>query len=121
MSKSIFGLDAISLVRYLFIFIALVMFLFGLGTLLRVNQNPDHRVLYLVYAVLMFVDAAPMLACGLFIAGRKQVYWFAVGFLALNIILIITDQFGIPDFLYLSINAITLGLLTSARKKFLDS
>ena len=87
---------------------------------MRINQNPGHKAMYLVYAILFFGDAVLMFICGLFVGRQKQVYWFAIVFLSLNIILTITDQFGVVDFLFLWLNLMILGILIFARKSFLS-
>jgi lysylphosphatidylglycerol synthetase-like protein (DUF2156 family) len=114
------SISPIQLARYLFIVAASLLLIFGTGTLLRITQNPDQKVMYLVYAILMFGDAALMFTCGMFIGRQKRVYWFAIVFLSLNIILTITDQFGIIDFLFLWFNSMILGLLIFARNKLLS-
>ena len=110
--------SSVFLVRYLFFVNAAVLLVFGIGTLLRITQNPDSRIMYLVYAVLMFADAAVMLACGLYITGRRKlIYRLAAAVLCLNIILTITDQFWVIDFLFLLLNAVALGFLVAGRKE----
>jgi lysylphosphatidylglycerol synthetase-like protein (DUF2156 family) len=115
-----FSINPIQLARYLFIVAASVLLIFSMGTLLRINQKPDHKVMYLVYAILFFGDAALMFICGLFVGRQKRVYWFAIVFLSLNIVLTITDQFGVVDFLFLWLNLMILGILIFARKSFLS-
>jgi lysylphosphatidylglycerol synthetase-like protein (DUF2156 family) len=113
------SIHPVQLARYLFFVAASLLLIFSIGTLLRIYQNPDHRVMYLVYATLFLGDAALMFICGLFVGKQKRVYWFAVVLLSLNIVLTITDQFGIIDFLFLWFNLIILGILIFARKSFL--
>jgi hypothetical protein len=114
------SINPVNLARYLFIVAASLLLIFGIGTLLRINPNPDHKVMYLVSAILFLGDAALMFICGLFVDKQKRVYWFAIGFLSLNIVLTITDQFGVIDFLFLWFNLIILGILILARKSFLS-
>jgi len=114
------SINPVQLARYLFFVAVSVLLIFGVGTLLRINQNPDQKVMYLVYAILFLGDAVLMFMCGLFVAKQKRVYWFAVVLLSLNIVLSITDQFGVVDFLFLWFNLIILGILIFAREGFLS-
>src|SRR5512138_117606 len=108
MAKVFFSLNSVSLVRYLFFFIASVLFLFGAVTLLRINQNPGNMFLYVIYASLMFSDAVVFLVCGLFVERRRLVYWFAVSLLSINILGTIFDQVGLVDLLFVLLCAIIL-------------
>jgi lysylphosphatidylglycerol synthetase-like protein (DUF2156 family) len=114
------SINLANLSRYLFFVAASLLLIFSMATLLRISQNPVHRVMYLVYAILFFGDAVLMFICGLFVGRQKRVYWFAIVFLSLNIVLTITDQFGIIDFLYLWLNLMILGILIFARNSFLS-
>ena len=120
MPKPNLATDPFQLARYLFIVATSLLLIFGIGTLMRINQNPGHKAMYLVYAILFFGDAVLMFICGLFVGRQKQVYWFAIVFLSLNIILTITDQFGVVDFLFLWLNLMILGILIFARNSFLS-
>jgi hypothetical protein len=109
-----------SLVQYSFFFTTFVLAVFGVNSFLRITPNPDLKVLYTVYAILMFGDAIAMLLCGLFINRRiPAVFWFAVTVLSLNIMLTIFDQFGLVDLLFVLLNTSTLGLVLNLRKEFL--
>jgi hypothetical protein len=109
-----------SLVQYLFFFTALVLTAFGVNSMFRVSPNPDLKMIYMMYAILILGDALAMLFCGLLIKGRiKAVFWFAATILSLDIVLTIFDQFGLIDFLFSLLNIITLTLLLVLRKEFL--
>jgi hypothetical protein len=118
MRKSFFPLKNISLVRHLLFFAAAVLFLLGMVTLLRLNRFPGQTTLYMIYAALMFADGVVMLTCALLIEGRKQVYWFAVFMLGMNIILTIFDDFGLADLLFVLMCAAVLGALFLFRRQF---
>ena len=62
----------ILLVRYLLIFTTAILFIFGAGSFLRTSANPDMKVMYLIYAVLMLGDGAAMLVSGLLINKQKK-------------------------------------------------
>lgn len=107
-------------VRYLFFITAIVLLVFGAGSFMRMNGNPDMKIIYGIYAVLMFGDAIAMLICGLYINRQmKAIFGFAVMVLSLNIVLTIFDQFGLIDLLFLLLNVITLVALLVFRKEFL--
>lgn len=106
--------------RYLFFITALALAILGAGSFMRVNQNPDMKIMYAIYAFLMFGDGLAMLVCGFYIHRQiKAIYWFAVIVLSLNIVLTIFDQFGWIDFLFLLLNVITLAALFVRRKELL--
>jgi hypothetical protein len=54
MLKSNLSINPVKLARYLFFVAASVLLIFGVGTLLRINQNPEQIVMYLFYAILFF-------------------------------------------------------------------
>lgn len=111
---------AIFLVRSLFFITAIVLVVFGAGSFMRANGNPDLKIAYIIYAVLMLGDAIAMLVCGLYIVRQmKAIYWFAVIILSLNIVLTIFDQFGLIDFLFSLLNLVTIAALLVFRKEFL--
>ena len=115
-------LSAFQLARYFFLFTFVILVVFGVGSLLRIGTNPDHKVMYIFYAVIMFVDAAAMLFCGLLLNKRtKLIFFLSITVLAGNILPAIFDQFGLSDLLFLLLNLITLAFLLIARKEFLPA
>lgn len=112
-------LPALQLTRSLFLFTAVVLVLFGVGSLLRINLNPDRTGLYTFYAFAMFGDAAVMAFCARYLyKGTKSIFYFSVVVLVLNIVLTVFDQFGLADLVFVLLNLITLLLLLLARKEF---
>jgi len=104
----------------LFYFSAVALAALGIGSLLRLDQNSNMKVMYIIYAVLMFGDALAMLLCGYFINRKiKSVFWFAALVPGLNIALTIFDQFGWIDLLFVLLNIVTLISLFAFRKDFL--
>lgn len=106
--------------RYLFLLTAAILALFGVGSLMRIGENPARTALYAFYALLMFADAVVMLFC-YFQLNRKSkpVYWLAFIVLSLNIVFTIFDQVGLADILFMLLNAVTLAALHLSRKDFL--
>ena len=111
---------SITLVRFLFFITAIVLAALSAGSFMRINGNPDMKIAYSIYAILMFGDAIATLVCGLYLGRQmKVIYWFAVFVILLNIILTIFDQFGLIDLLFLLLNVVTLVALIAARKELL--
>ena len=116
------NLSAFQLTRYLLLLTVAVLIVFGIGSLLRIGENPDRTILYVFYAVLMVGDAALMTFCALQLHKRtKFIFYVSVIVLSLNILPTIFDQFGLADLLFLLLNLITLVFLITARKEFLAS
>ena len=115
-------LTTFQLTRYFFLFTVVILAVFGIGSLLRINENPDRTILYTFYALAIFGDAAAISLCvWLLIKRTKFGFYLSVVVLALNIFLTIFDQFGMVDFLFLLLNLVTLILLILARKEFLPA
>lgn len=111
--------STLQVLRYLFLFTAAILVVFGFGSFMRIGENSNRVVLYALYALLMFGDAAAMLICAFQLhRKKKQIFRLAVIFLALNIVLAIFDQFGFIDLLFLLLNLITLIIVLVARKEF---
>jgi hypothetical protein len=115
-------LSAFQLTYYFFLLTFVILVVFGIGSLLRIGNNPNHMVLYVFYALVMFGDATVMLFCGLQLNKRtKLIFFLAVSVLAFNIIPTIFDQFGLADLLFVLLNLLTLAFLLIARKEFLPA
>ncbi len=111
---------AVPLVRSLFFITTTALIVLGAGTFMRLDNNPSMKIIYVIYAVLMFGDALAMLLCGLYITQQPRlIYGFAVIVLSLNIVLTIFDQFGMIDLLFSLLNLATLIPLLLFRKEFL--
>lgn len=115
-------LSAFKLTRYLLVFTVVVLTTFGVGSLLRVNANPDRIFLYMFYAAAMFGDAAANSIC-IWLLNKRMKFAFhvSVTILVLNIIPTIFDQFGLIDLLFVLLNLFTLITLIIARKEFLPA
>jgi hypothetical protein len=112
-------LSAFQVTRYLFLLSAVILAVFGVGSLMRSGGN---AALYVFYALAMFGDAALMLLFYFQLGTRKRlVYGLAVTVLLLNIILTIFDQVGLVDILFMFLNLIALVSLYLARKEFLPA
>ncbi len=115
-------LTSLQLARYLFLFTAVVLIVFGVGSLLRINENSNRAGLYAFYAALMFFDALLMAFCAFQLPKRsKWIFNFSAFVLVLNILLTIFDQFGVVDLLFVLLNAAAFALLVLTRKEFLPA
>ncbi|MBK8422241.1 hypothetical protein [Candidatus Villigracilis saccharophilus] len=105
--------------RFLFFLTAVILAVLSVLSLLRSFMGSDLRI-YIVYSILMAVDAACMFVCGLFLNRKiKLLFWFAFMLLGLNILLTIFDQFGLIDLLFVLLNIGTLASLIIFRRELL--
>ena len=108
--------------RYFFLFTAVILAVFGIGSILRINDHPDNVLLYGFYGFAMVGDAIAMLLCVWMLNKRmKFAFHLSVIVLALNILPAIFDQFGVADLFFILLNLFTLALLIAARKEFLPA
>lgn len=112
-------LSAFEVTRYLFLFTAIVLTVFGVGSILRVFGNPERTSLYIFYSLVFFGDAVLMWFCARQLPKKtKFIFFFSALVLALNIFPAILDQFGLVDFLFLLLNISTAFELFMSRKEF---
>jgi hypothetical protein len=106
----------LKLTRSLFFINAAVWLIFGfLGFMRAVTSTSDLR---LILSVLMIANAAVMIWFGVMIVtGRNWVFFLAILYMALNVVLSITDQFGWIDALILLLNLCVLGMLFITRHR----
>ena len=106
-------LSAFQLTRYLFVFMVVILIVFGIGSLFAS---------YPFYAVIMFGDGAVMALCAWQLNKRtKFIFYFSIFVLALNIIPTIFDQFGLADLFFVLLNVAILISLVVARREFLPA
>jgi hypothetical protein len=107
-------------VQALFFLNAAIWLAFGIGSLVRLaHRNPDQPITAAVVAILMFGNVGAMLGAGLGLGRRRRwLYTLALLVLAVNIILTVTDRFGIFDLITLIIDVALLGLLIATRKLY---
>ena len=68
--------------------------------------------------ILMVINAAILYWLGWGIARRRVFFYFGIGYLLLNILLTITDQFGLLDLLTMLIDIVLVILLIAKHKIF---
>jgi hypothetical protein len=73
-----------------------------------------------IVAGLMFANALAMLLLALIIGKRRRIYYFlALAVLAVNILLTVTDEFGLLDLVVLLLGLAILVLLVGGRRRYL--
>lgn len=103
---------AIQAIRYLFYLCAAIWVVFGIINIIRFGFASSTMLLIIT---LMFSNAAVMYFSGLWLRYQnKWGYLFAAGILGLNILLTITDQFGIFDLITLALYLLLAGLMIGA-------
>ncbi len=97
--------------RGLFLLNAVIWLALGMTSLFRADDSGLGAIAWIV-AALLLVNAAGMLVCGVFVGRRRPVYYVIAGaFLLANLVLTVTDQFGLLDLATLLIDVVILGLL----------
>lgn len=108
--------------RGLFLVNAVVWLAFGIASLVQAVSGADPIVWRWVYGVLMLVNAGLMLWFGSRITtASRQVFFFAILYVALIIVVSIMDQFGAVDAVFLALNLALLGLLFITRTRILQA
>ena len=108
------------LAQAIFILNAGIWIFLAIGTVLSgITKNADRLVMAAVLAVFMVGNAAGMALFAVFIGKRNRwLYFSAVAFLLLNIILTVTDQVGIWDWVTLVIDILLFGILIVIRGRY---
>jgi hypothetical protein len=107
---------AVKITRNFFYLLAAFWFVVGIGFLTQY----DGSILYYLIAGLMFASIFVFVAL---VANNttKSVYWLAVIYLVICIILTIADEFGLADFVGLILLLIPLVIMLSYQKEFFKS
>jgi len=104
--------------RILFLANALIWVGLGAAMLVRSTAVLGPQVRW-VLAAAMLANAAMMGWLGVRIVnGSRRLYVLALCFLAVNILLTVTDQFGLWDGITLVIDAVLVALLLHMRSRF---
>ena len=106
----------LKLTQILFFVNTAVWLVFGvLGFTQAITSTSDLR---LIYSVLMVANAAVLLWFGVVIVrAQNHIIFLAILYMALNVVLSITDQFGWIDAIILLLNLTILGLLFVTRQR----
>ena len=109
--------NMLKLTRYLFFLNAAVWLAFGIASLLLRALDGGSLVRWVI-TVMMVANAAVMFWFGVkIITGQNRVFFLAILYMALNVALSLTDQFGWIDALILFLNLCLLGLLFLTRHR----
>lgn len=96
----------------LFLLNALIWTALGITSVLRAAGSQGQALTPWVVALLMFPNAIAMLVCGLGIGTRRSLFYIlALAVLAVNILLTLTDQFGLLDLITLVIDLVIFVLI----------
>lgn len=114
------GERAIRIVRALFFLDAAIWLAFAVATYLRLLPGiPDQGAMAGVMAALMLGNAAALAVAGWGLGRQTPIfYFFAVAVLVVNMVLTITDQMGVWDWLILVLEAAMLGLLLAVGQRY---
>jgi hypothetical protein len=104
----------------LFYLNAAIWLLFGIWSLARLAGGESGMVItLLVVALLMFGNVAAMLCCGWGLSRpQRRWYYLALAVVVVNVVLTVTDQFGLFDLITLLVDLVLLGLLLAVRKRY---
>ena len=106
----------LNLIRTLFFVNAAFWLILGMLSAFRFAS--DGSLVRLVYTILMLANAIVMGWFGaMILTGRNWIFFLAILYMALNVVLSVTDQFGWIDALILLLNVVILGLLFVARQR----
>ena len=106
--------------RYLILLASAALVYFGLGTLVNLGSHPELMGLFAAYALFAFIESAILLFCYFRLKARsKKVFWLAFIILVLNAVLVIFDQIGVIDIIYMLLNLVAAATLYLSRKEFL--
>jgi hypothetical protein len=111
---------AVFAAQALFVFSAFAWLLFAVYTLLGMDSaDASQSTTMWMIGVLMLLNTGVMVwvAAGLGKQQRRS-YWLAVALLAINLVLTVTDQMGLYDWLILGLDAGILALLLATGKHY---
>jgi MFS family permease len=105
--------------RVLFFVNTAIWLYLAAGMLVRmVGDSSGRMMLGVIISIMMFGNAVGMFVCGIVATRREKLfYYFTLFFLAVNIVLTFTDQFGFWDLITLIIDVVIVVLLIVGRKK----
>jgi lysylphosphatidylglycerol synthetase-like protein (DUF2156 family) len=108
----------ITLAQVLF-FLNAAVWIFFLVLFLSDQAHPGNALSSLVIPILMGGNALAMLACGIGLGRRSRIfYYLSLAVMAVNILLTVTDQVGLFDYITLLLDLVILILLVAIRKGF---
>lgn len=113
------GPNPIRAAQVLFFINAAIWLLFGVISLTRMASSSDQVIAALAVSILMLGNVGAMLIAGIGIGRQnRSLYYFGILVLLINIILTITDEFGVFDLITLMLDVFLLGLLIATRSHY---
>ncbi len=111
----------VAIAQALFFVNAGIWLVIGALTLVRVGGSDANRAITVgIIVVLMLGNVGAMLLAGVGLGRRqRRFFYFAIAVLAVNIVLTVTDQFGLLDLITLILDLFLFGLLLATRKAYL--
>ena len=113
----------IKLLRALFFLDAAIWLAFAVAIYMRIIPGiPDQEPAVGMMAALMLGNAAALAAAGWGLGRQSPIfYFFAVAVLVINILMTITDQMGLWDWLVLALEVVMLALLLSVARSYMTA
>lgn len=85
------------------------------------GTTPNLELTQQAVVLLLLINAMIFLGLSLIIERKlKAAYWLTLSFVLANVILTVTDQFGLVDFLSLMVDVAILSLMVAQRKDFTE-
>jgi hypothetical protein len=121
--RSIKSLPAIPVVQSLFVLWGAIWFLFGIVSLgSGLDRAASQSNLAWLLSAVMFANALVMLLLAWGIGRRwRAVFYLSFAVLLVNILLTLTDEFGLFDLIVLIIYLAIAGLLFASRSRYLPA
>ena len=114
---------SVRVARGLFLVNAVIWILLGVATLMRMaGGSTSLGSAAWIISILMFANACVMLWVGVGIGKQqRRFYYLALAVLAVNIVLTVTDQVGLLDWITLCLDVALFALLVATRARYLPS
>lgn len=91
----------------------------GLGAYSIAPISDEHAAVAWAVVGLMFANGLVLLLAAWGIGrGSRRLYWLGLAQVGVNLLLSVTDQVGAWDWIVLLLNAVTLALLFTQRRRF---
>ena len=113
-------LNPVRIAQGLFFLNAALWLLFATFSIFQMaNSNSEQVITLGIFAALMSGNIAAMVLSGVWLGKtHKQYYYFALIVLIVNIILIVTDRYGLFYVITLLLDLGLFGLLIASRKRY---
>ena len=113
-------LNPVKIAQGLFFVNATIWLLFACFSIFQMaNTNSEQIITMGIFAALMSGNIAAMILSGIWLGKtHKQYYYFALIVLIVNIILIVTDEYGLFYIITLLLDLGLFGLLIASRKRY---